>query len=135
MTPEWRERARAVGFDMKRPKISPNTNLAHEATTYAKEKGLDNEFHHALASAYWERGADFGQVSVLKQAAEEAGLDWSELSGRLDSGHYRDRVLQLDQDAKDRGVGGTPTYMIGGEVIFGDLSIDDLVAAVGKASS
>ena len=48
-------------------------------------------------------------MTVLRGLAEESGLDWSELAHRLESGHYRQRVLEEYQDAKARGVGGTPT--------------------------
>jgi protein-disulfide isomerase len=37
--------------------------------------------------------------------------------------------------AKETGVGGTPTYMIGGELLGGDVSIDDLRAAIKSAAA
>lgn len=123
---------------MRRPKWSPNTMLAHEATVYAKEKGLDGEFHHVAARAYWERGIDLGDLAVLKGLAEESGLDWSELDPRLESGHYRQRVLDQYEDSRTRGVSGTPTYQVeGGEPTFGNLSVDDLRELIGgsKGSS
>jgi predicted DsbA family dithiol-disulfide isomerase len=112
---------------MRRPRWSPNTMLAHEATVYAKEKGLDGEFHHVAARAYWERGIDLGDLAVLKGLVEESGLDWSELRLRLESGYYRQRVLDQYEDSKQRGVSGTPTYQVeGGEPTFGNLSVSDL---------
>ena len=135
VSPAMQERVREIGIVMRRPQWSPNTMLAHETTAYAKEKGLDGEFHHAAARAYWETGADLGDLAVLKETAEGCGLNWAELSSRLESGQYRQRVLQEHQDAKDRGVGGTPTYMIAGELLPGDVSLEDLREAVRKAAS
>jgi predicted DsbA family dithiol-disulfide isomerase len=109
--------------------------LAHEATVYAKERGLDAEFHHAAARAYWETGADLGDIEVIRRLAVESGLDWAELSSRLESGFYRGRVLQEYEDAKLRGVSGTPTYWTGGELLRGDVSLDDLRAALQKAAA
>ncbi len=37
--------------------------------------------------------------------------------------------------AKDKGVGGTPTYMIGGELHGGDVSIDEVREAIRSASA
>jgi predicted DsbA family dithiol-disulfide isomerase len=112
---------------MRRPRWSLNTMLAHEATVYAKEKGLDGEFHHVAARAYWERGIDLGDLAVLKGLVEESGLDWSELRPRLESGYYRQRVLDQYEDSKHRGVSGTPTYQVEGrEPTFGNLSVSDL---------
>lgn len=136
VTPVWQERARELGLAMRRPKIAPSTILAHQATLYAKDKGLDGEFHHAAVKAYWETGANLGEMAVLKSIADASGLDWDELSPLLESGHYRPAVFQEYQAAKDLGVEGTPTYRIaGGEITFGDLSIEDLRAAILGAKS
>lgn len=132
LSPVWRERASELGLIMRRPQWSPNTLLAHEATAYAKEKGLDSEFHHVAARAYWERGVDLGDLAVLQGLAAECGLDWSGLAPRLESGYYRQRVLDQYQDAKTRGVSGTPTYQVeGAEPTFGNLGVDDLRELIG----
>ena len=87
------------------------------------------------AAAYWEESADLGSLDVIKSLAEKAGLDWSELGSRLESGHYRDAVLESNETARSSGIGGTPTYLIGGWRKFGDLSVDELktiIEAVGR---
>ena len=132
---EWQERARVAGLVVRRPHWSPNTMLAHEATAYAREMGLDAEFHHAVAAAFWERGVDLGDRAVLGEIARGCGLDGAELSTRLESGHYRQQILQEDKEAKDRGVGGTPTYMVASELLGGDVSLEDLRTAVQEAGS
>ena len=66
---------------MRRPHWSPNTSRVHEATAYASEKGLDGEFHHAAAKAYWEDGVDLSDMNVLKDLADESGLDWARAFG------------------------------------------------------
>ena len=80
----WKERAKEAGVTMNRPRWNPNTVPAHVATMYAKGVGLDNEFHHAAAKALWEDGANLGELPILKEIAEKVGLDWAELSERLE---------------------------------------------------
>ncbi len=129
------ERARGAGLVMRRPQWSPNTLYVHEATLYAKEQGLDDRFHHVAAAAYWEESADLGSLDVVKGLAEKAGLDVAELGDRLESGHYRNAVLESNETARASGIGGTPTYLIGGWRKFGDLSVDELktiIEAVGR---
>ena len=127
LAPAMQERARGAGLVMRRPQWSPNTIAAHEVTLFAKERGLDDAFHHAAAAAFWERGADLNSRATLRELAESCGLDWGELGPRLESGHYRQQVLDEAQSARsDRGIGGTPTYLIGGAQQFGDLSVDEL---------
>ena len=128
------ERAKGVGLTMKRPQWSPNTMLVHEATAYAKEQGKDDKFHHVAAAAYWENGTDIADLDVVKGFAEECGLSWSELAPLLESHHYQDQVTQNYEAAKSLGVGGTPSYMIAGELLKGDVSLEELQTAVDKAS-
>ncbi len=129
----WQERAGALGVTMRRPSWSPNTKLVHEATLFAKERGRDGEFHHRAAREYWESGADLGDAAVVERLARDCGLDASELRAALDSGRFRQQVVDEDQAARGLGIGGTPTYQVnGGEPTFGDLSADDLRALIGK---
>ena len=133
LNPAMQERARGVGLVMRRPQWSPNTMPVHEATVYAKEQGKDSEFHHLAAGAYWETGADLADMDTLKEIAAKSGLNWAELSPLLESGHYRERVLQDYEAAKEAGVSGTPTYLVAGELLKGDVSLEDLQAAVEQA--
>ena len=135
LNPEMRERAKGVGLVMRRPHWSPNALRAHEVTAYAKERGKDGEFHHLAAAAYWESDADLNDLDVLKGIAEAAGMDWTDLGPRIESGEYRNTVLREDQAARDKGVSGTPTYMIGGELHGGDVSIDELRDAIKSAAA
>ncbi len=130
LSPAAQERARVAGLVMRRPQWSPNTMLVHQAALYAKEKGMDDVFHHAAARAYWERGVDLGDISVVRDIAEECTLDSDELSSRLESGHYRQQVLDEYERAKSLGVGGTPTYQIAGNLLPGDVSLEALEEAV-----
>ena len=88
-----------------------------------------------LPKLYWETGANLGEMPVLQKVAQEVGLDWAELEGRLQSGHYRQQVLDEHDDAKGRDVGVVPTYVVDGEYLKGDVSLEDLQAAIRKASA
>ena len=83
LSPAAQERARAVGLVMRRPQWSPNTILAHEATLYAREKGLDGDLHHALARAYWELRADLSSPEIFGESARRCGPDRAEVAPRL----------------------------------------------------
>ena len=126
LNPAMQERARSAGLVMRRPQWSPNTLYVQEATLYAKERGLDDRFHHVAAAAYWEESVDLGSLDVIRGLAETAGLDWPELGPRLESGHYREAVLESNETARASGIGGTPTYLIGGWRKFGDLGVEEL---------
>ena len=130
-----KERAKGVNLVIRRPQWPPNTLRAHEATAYAKEQGKDREFHHLAAQAYWETGADINDLDVLKGIVEAAGMDWGELGPRIESGQYRETVMREYEAAKEKGVTGTPTYMIGGELHGGDVGIEELRKAIKSAAA
>jgi predicted DsbA family dithiol-disulfide isomerase len=104
--------------------------LAHEATAYAKEQGLDSQFHRAAARAYWLAGADLGSLYVLRDLSLACGLDWQVMRDQLESHHYRDFVNEEHDAAVRRGVTGTPSYLIGGRMYAGDVSIEALREAI-----
>ena len=135
LNPEMQERANEVGLVMRRPRWSPNALRAHQVTAYAKEQGRDGEFHHLAAAAYWESDSDLNDLDVLKGIAESAGMDWTDLGSRIESGEYREAVLREDEAAREKGVTGTPTYMIGGELHGGDISIEELREAIKSAAA
>ena len=129
------ERAKGVDLVMRRPQWSPNTLRAHEATVYAKAQGKDGILHHLASQAYWESGADINDLDVLKGFVEAAEMDWADLGPRIESGEYRETVMREYEAAKEKGVAGTPTYLIGGELFGGDVSIDELREAIKSASA
>ncbi len=135
LNPAMQERAKEVGLVMRRPQWSPNTLRAHEATIYAKSKGRDREFHHLVAGIYWGSGSDINDLSVLGVVAGSSGLDWADLEPRIETEEFRQTVMQQFQAARERGVEGTPTYEIGGELLKGDVSIDDLRDAIKSAAA
>jgi len=57
----------------------------------------------------------------LEAFAEGLGLDRLKFSACLDTQRYRAAVLRETQTGRDRGVQGTPTFFLNGQLIFGAL--------------
>ncbi len=112
---------------------SHSTTLAHEATAYAKEHGLDAQFHHAAAQAYWQSGADLGSLYVLRDLAKVCGLDWETMGMLLESRYYNDSVIKEHEAAVKQGVAGTPSYLIQGRIYTGNVTLATLRTAVSEA--
>ena len=106
--------ARQSGIDMKLPSHVPNTQKAHEATEFARDRGRLVTFHHAVFRAYWEEEQDIGSVDVLCQLAAGCGLPPNELRRTLSEGHYAARVRQQMEWSRTAGAKGVPT------IIFND---------------
>ncbi len=108
-----------MGLKMKRSPFMPSTRLALEAGEYAREMGKFDEFHLAVFKAYWQECKNIGLKPVLKEVAEQVGLDADEMERRLDEGRYKKLVKEQSQGAKNSGVNGIPAYIIGGYLVEG----------------
>lgn len=104
---------------MRRPPKTPNTLYALEATEYAQQQGQFDSFHHAAYKALWADGKDLGDLAVIRDIAEGCGLSWPELGKRLESGYYRDTVLQQFQEARELSIQAIPTFLVGNLLFSG----------------
>ena len=107
------EAAVDTGLTMRRAPITPNSRLSFEAGEFAKEKRLFEEFHRACYQAFWEDGANLGDLEVLQQLAQQVGLDAQEMQERLDSGDYTARTQAQYEEALHLGVRGIPSFIVG----------------------
>jgi len=89
-----------------------NTRLAHEATEYAREHGRGNEFHHILFRKVYADGLDPADWSVLRDTAQQSGLDADEMQHQVEAGKYTAHVAEQVQMAYQIGVSGVPTYVV-----------------------
>ena len=123
--PGYIKRARAAGSEEKLSQIANlygmpfvsterihNTRLAHEATEYAREHVLANEFHAVVFRKVYAEGSDISRWEVLRVAAVEVALDADEMQTNVESGKYTKNVAQQVEQAYAAGVTGVPTYVI-----------------------
>lgn len=123
--PDYVKRARANGSEERLRSIADsyrmkfvstkriyNTRLAHEATEYAREHNMGNEFHRVIFRKVYAEGQDISQWDVLRSAAEEVGLDAEEMQRDVESGKYKGNVEEQVRWAYQIGVTGVPTYLI-----------------------
>jgi len=66
----------------------------------------------------------------LKRFAADIGLDTEQFNQCLDSGKYSDKVRQETLEGKQKGVRGTPTLLINGQLIEGGADYRRLSAAI-----
>ena len=110
-----------------------NTRLAHEATAYALENGKGIEFHRIIFDKVYGQGQDISKWEILVQAAQEAGLNASEMQTLVESGKYTQAVSDEVRLASQIGVTGVPTYVINDRyAIVGAQPIEAFKNALGK---
>ena len=123
-----------AGLVMRRSPITPYTMYALEATEYAQQQGQFNAFHHAAYEAYWTDGKNLGDLELIREITLKCGLDWPELSERLESGYYRDAVLAQYQQAVNLGIRGIPAFLIGNQLFTGAQPYEIFQLAIVRAT-
>ena len=111
--------AQEAGLVMRRASLTPYTLYALEATEYAKGQGAFDPFHRGMYRAYWEDGRNLGDFEVIRDIAEECGLNWPDLKDRLESRYYEQAVMDQFQEALSIGVRGIPGFIIGSILFTG----------------
>ena len=86
----------------------------------------------AIGRAYWAEERDVGDPAVLRALAGECGLDGARLAERAAAPDTRMHYDTLTQEAIDRAVFGVPTYVLRGELFWGQDRLDFLGRALAQ---
>lgn len=111
-----RQAGEAVGLDFRFDHIerTPNTLKSHQLIHFAAARADQDALVERLFRLYFFEGADIGDTEVLADAAEAVGLDRLEALEALEADDWRETVLQEDQQAREAGIQGVPTYVFNG---------------------
>jgi len=89
-----------------------NSRLSLEAGEFAKAQDRFDAFHHAVFEAYFSQGMDIGDIGVLAQIGQDAGLDADALRDALETGKYREQLEKAKTEGTGLGVTAAPTFII-----------------------
>lgn len=100
-----------LNFDFSKINISPNTTMSHQLIHIAPE---DKKMSIAtdLMSAYFENGADIGQMDVLLSIAQEHGLDATQVQAQIDRGEGKQQIAQDVAASQNFGIRAVPFFII-----------------------
>ncbi|MEL6168529.1 MAG: DsbA family oxidoreductase [Pseudomonadota bacterium] len=105
--------AAGVAIDFEGINRTPNTLDAHRLIHWAGLEGRQTPVVAALFKAYFQEGRDIGDHAVLLDVAEAQGLDRAMTERLLGSDADADDIRARDAHARERGVTGVPTFVIG----------------------
>ncbi|MEO0999800.1 MAG: DsbA family oxidoreductase, partial [Pseudomonadota bacterium] len=112
--------AKDAGLDVHFEKIAktPNTIDAHRLIRWATTTGAQSAVKQDLFERYLERGEDISDHAVLLDVAEAAGMEREVVANLLSSEADRAEVADEDRAAREMGVTGVPTFIIGGKYVL-----------------
>lgn len=109
------EAAEAAGLEIAWDKMSrvPNTLDAHRLIHWAMLEGRQIAAVSALFESYFVRAEDIGDHGVLCDLAERIEMDRDMIARLLSTDADREDIMRRDAHAREKGVTGVPTFIVG----------------------
>lgn len=125
-----------IDFAFERIRRTPNSIPSHKLIRYASHRIAADSLVEDIFEAYFVKGADIGQVSVLMDLAARHGLNLDALQDYLESDTDADTVYEENARAHRLGINGVPAYNFNsGMVISGAQEPEVLVRVMDAASA
>ena len=133
----WRDMARRAeryGLPFKRlPETGPgafpqNGLAAARIALVGLDEAWGEAFTRAVYSAEFADGHDIGDTALLQRLAETAGAQGDVLA-RAQTQAIKDRLKGNVDEAFRLGIFGAPSFIVGGDLFWGDDRLDDALDA------
>lgn len=114
----------------------PNTLKSHALLHHFQTNWpLQNALKEAILAAFFVDGLDIGDDVVLGDLAQQCGVDPDDSTAILNNGALLDEVRQLDQDVRQLGVSGVPTFIFNKQsALVGAQPTEQLLLAIDQFS-
>jgi len=128
----WRDiERRAPGYGLS-PKLPapyplPGLVLANQVATLGVEEGWVADYTRATYRRWFEQGEPAGQEPNLTESLQEIGQDPARVLAEARSPRTTDALSKATQNAMALGVFGAPSFVVDGEVFWGDDRVEDAV--------
>jgi predicted DsbA family dithiol-disulfide isomerase len=115
-------------YAVDRMKRQPNTLDCHRLISWAQAAGRAPQMKQRLMDLYFTEGADLSDREVLVKAAIDCGLDSGETRRKLASDADVAQVEAAANAAKDAGIDGVPTFILGGVAAISGAQAPEVLA-------
>lgn len=133
----WRDierRARRSGLapSLPAPYPLPGLVLANLVATLGAEEGWAEDYTRATYRRWFEQGEPAGEEPNISASLREIGRDPSEALALARSERIETALAAATEKAMDLGVFGSPSFVVDGEVFWGDDRLEDAVLWAGQ---
>ena len=115
-------------YAVDKMKRQPNTLDCHRLILWAQATGNGAGMKQKLMDLYFTEGADLSDREVLVAAAASVGLDADQTRERLSTDEDVATVEAAANSAKDAGIDGVPTYILGGVAAVSGAQAPEVLA-------
>ncbi|HEX3954309.1 MAG TPA: DsbA family protein [Stellaceae bacterium] len=118
---DCRREAKKRGLTIRGPQKIWNSTLAACGLLYAKRQGDDilRRYNDITFERFWKRELDIENPAVVAGVLAEAGADTAAFAAYAAEEGPRE-VDQVSRAAEDAGIFGTPSFVIDGELFWGN---------------
>jgi 2-hydroxychromene-2-carboxylate isomerase len=119
----------------RNPYLQGDHSLTLRGALVAQDLNLEDQYNQVVFSAFWTDAVNITDRSALIRHLEGAGLDGSSILKQADEPDYGKRLESNTQAAAERGVFGSPTFIVGDDLFFGNDRLDFLEARLKETPS
>ena len=135
----WRDierRARGYGFKANVPAPYPlkEFDLANRVSVLAMQEGWCEDYVRETYRLWFIDGHEAGSDVNLTQTLSEVGQDKLRVLELADSSDLEAAYLNQTESAKQAGIFGSPSFIVDGELFWGDDRLEDAINWASKDS-
>ena len=122
-------KAHSLPFSMN-PHFPINSLYLMRGAVAAQHLGCFMPYVEAIMAAMWEDGANTGDLVVVKDVLDKAGLDSAAILTKAEEADIKAELMANTEAAVARGAFGVPTFFVGGEIFWGKERLAQVEAAL-----
>ena len=128
----WRDvqrRANFYGFDAKVPAPYPlkEFDLANKVAIFGKDQGWIKEYTILTYKKWFLEHLEPGSEPNLTSTLREIGLDPDKIINLAQADEIEQKYLKNTEMAKNKGIFGSPSFIVENEVFWGDDRCEDAI--------
>jgi 2-hydroxychromene-2-carboxylate isomerase len=124
-------KAHNIPFKMN-PNFPINSLYLMRGAVAAQHLGCFMPYVEAIMAAMWEDGLNTGDLAVVKDVLDKAGLDSAALLAKAEEADVKAELVSNTEKAAARGAFGVPTFFVGEEIFWGKERFGQVAAALNK---
>lgn len=136
----WRDidrRAQMYGFKARVPAPYPlkEFDLANRIAVLGMQEGWCADYVRATYRRWFTAGLEAGSEPNVSESLAEAGQDPERVLASAASEEVTQAYSDQTDLAQAKGIFGSPTFVVDGELFWGDDRLDDAIAWAGQSAS
>jgi len=88
-----------------------NSRAALEVSEFARDKGVYDQVHNLIFSAYFHDGKNIGDPEVLYDITDKVGLNREETAEIIKKKTYGNRLVAAMEEGREHGISAVPTFI------------------------